>query len=449
MIRKLARSARLAAAVLAAVFISAPGVQVAFATDLLAPSPKFRAEDNNGNPLTGGKLFTYQAGSTTKTPTYTDSTGGTPNTNPVILDTRGEANVWMVPGQAYKFTLSPSTDSDPPTGPIWTVDNIFGTGTLASILFDHGLTSSVDPCVSSCEATLAQIPNNTVLGNVSGSTNYPVPINTAQLTALCNTFTTALSGCVPAGGSYPSNNVLLTNGTWGPCAQFTSALAGCVPASGGGHTNILFADGWGAAPSFPSIGTCNLLGGNAGAFTCITVGSGLQLVGNVLSATGTGSSGAGFQMFTGSGTFTIPATAIKVRLVGGGGGAVTGTCPNEPISGGEGADAIVWFTGLTVGNTLTVTVGAGGLSVNDGSCTTVTAGNGGASTIASGTQTITTATAGGGAGSVSTGGGGTDGTVSNISLWNGYSLLASYGNGGDRNISGSMDGQPGLVLIEW
>lgn len=449
MIRKLARSARLAAAVLAAVFISAPGAQLAIAAELLAPMAKQRFEDNNGDPLTGGKLFTYQAGSTTKTPTYTDSTGGTPNVNPVILDTRGEANVWLVPGQAYKFTLSPSTDTDPPTNAIWTVDQIFGSGTLSSILFDHGLTSSVDPCVSTCEATLAQIPNLTVLGNVSGSTNYPVPINTTQLTALCNVFSTALSGCVPAGGSYPSNNVLLTNGTWGPCAQFTTALAGCVPASGGGHTNILYADGWGAAPTFPSLGTCNLLGSNGSTFECITVGAGLQLLANVLSATGTGASGAGFQLFSGNGTFTIPATAIKVRLIGAGGGAVTGLCGAEPLSGGEGADSVVWFTGLTVGQTLTVTVGAGGASVNDGSCTTVTAGTGGATSIASGTATITTATAGGGTGAVSTGGGGSDGISTNVSVENGYSLLLHYGNGGDRNVDGLMSGQAGLLLVEW
>lgn len=447
MIRKLARSARLAAAVLAAVFISAPGAQLAVAADLVAPSPKFRGEDNNGNPLTGGKLFTYQAGTTTKQATYTDSGGLTPNTNPVILNTRGEADVWMVPGQAYKFTLSPSTDGDPPTNPIWTVDQLFGSGSLSSITFQNGLTASVNPCVSTCIATLAQIPNNTVLGNVSGSTNYPVPINTAQLTALCNVFSTALSGCVPAGGAYPSNNVLLTNGTWGPCAQFTTALAGCVAASGGGHTNLLWADGWGAAPTVPVIGTCNLLGGNAGAYTCVTVGSGLQLLANVLSATG--SSGAGFQMFTGSGTFTIPATAIKVRLVGGGGGAVTGLCPNEPISGGEGADAIVRFTGLTVGQTLTVTTGAGGASVNDGSCTSVTASAGGNTTISSGTGTITTGTAGGGGGAGSVSGGGADGIVTNITLQNGFSLLARYGNGGNRNLDGTMSGQPGIVLIEW
>jgi len=93
-------------------------------TETLAPQPKLRFTDNNNNPLVSGKLFTYQAGSTTKLTTYTDSTGLTPNSNPIVLDYRGECNCWIPPNTAYKFTLSPSTDTDPPTNPIWTVDNL-------------------------------------------------------------------------------------------------------------------------------------------------------------------------------------------------------------------------------------------------------------------------------------------------------------------------------------
>ncbi len=80
--------------------------------------------DNAGNPLSGGKLFSYLATTTTKTSTYTSSTGGTPNANPVILDFRGEANVWIEPNTGYKFVLAPANDTDPPTNPIWTVDNV-------------------------------------------------------------------------------------------------------------------------------------------------------------------------------------------------------------------------------------------------------------------------------------------------------------------------------------
>lgn len=84
----------------------------------LTPSAKQQFFDANGNPLAGGKLYTYAAGTTTPLATYTDAGGGTPNANPVILNSRGEANIWL--GSAvYKFKLTTSADSE-----IWTVDNI-------------------------------------------------------------------------------------------------------------------------------------------------------------------------------------------------------------------------------------------------------------------------------------------------------------------------------------
>lgn len=93
---------------------------------ILAPCiiPKFF--DNNGQPLAKGLLFSYVAGTTTKQTTYTDSTGGTPNTNPIVLDFRGECQLWLDTTKTYKFVLAPATDTDPPTNPIKTVDNVVG-----------------------------------------------------------------------------------------------------------------------------------------------------------------------------------------------------------------------------------------------------------------------------------------------------------------------------------
>jgi hypothetical protein len=84
----------------------------------LTPTPKQQFFDANGNPLAGGKVYTYAAGTTTPLVTYTDESGSTPNTNPVILDSRGEAAIWL--GAAfYKLKLTTSTDVE-----IWTVDNV-------------------------------------------------------------------------------------------------------------------------------------------------------------------------------------------------------------------------------------------------------------------------------------------------------------------------------------
>jgi hypothetical protein len=84
----------------------------------LTPTPKIQFFDANGNPLVGGKLYTYSAGALTPQTTYVDQAQTAANTNPVILDSRGEANVWL-PAASYKFRLTDSNDSE-----IWTVDNV-------------------------------------------------------------------------------------------------------------------------------------------------------------------------------------------------------------------------------------------------------------------------------------------------------------------------------------
>lgn len=97
----------------------------------ISPTPMQRFVDSNGNSLVGGLLFTYQAGTTTPFPTYTDETGDTQNTNPIVLNQRGEASIWLVPAQAYKFVLSPANDTNPPTAPIWTEDGIMANAPVA------------------------------------------------------------------------------------------------------------------------------------------------------------------------------------------------------------------------------------------------------------------------------------------------------------------------------
>lgn len=85
---------------------------------VLTPSPKMQFESAAGVPLSGGKLYTYTAGTTTPLATYTDATGATPNPNPVILNSRGEAAIWLG-AASYKFKLTDANDVE-----IWTVDYI-------------------------------------------------------------------------------------------------------------------------------------------------------------------------------------------------------------------------------------------------------------------------------------------------------------------------------------
>lgn len=93
-------------------------------TNVLTPTPKQKFFTNNGAPAVGYKLFTYQAGTSVKLTSYQDSTTGSPNTNPIILDFRGECNVWIPPNIAYKYVFALPTDTDPPSNPIWSIDNL-------------------------------------------------------------------------------------------------------------------------------------------------------------------------------------------------------------------------------------------------------------------------------------------------------------------------------------
>ena len=94
---------------------------------MLYTSPVFQAFDDNGDPLNGGKLYTYSAGTTTPKTTYSDYDYSTPNSNPIILDARGEAD--PIYGQGwYKWVLKDSNDVE-----IWTFDNIPGTGCCSAL----------------------------------------------------------------------------------------------------------------------------------------------------------------------------------------------------------------------------------------------------------------------------------------------------------------------------
>ena len=79
--------------------------------------------DNNGDPLTGGLIYTYAAGTTTPQTTYTDSTGAVANTNPIVLDAAGRpaSEVWLTTGVNYKFIIKTSTGTT-----LGTYDNIAG-----------------------------------------------------------------------------------------------------------------------------------------------------------------------------------------------------------------------------------------------------------------------------------------------------------------------------------
>ena len=99
----------------------------------IATIPKFQFSAF-GEPLVGGTLTTYLAGTTTPVSTFQNQALTIANTNPIVLDARGECVLWLDSAKVYKFVLANAL------GVIqWTQDNISGAGNnLASFRTELG-----------------------------------------------------------------------------------------------------------------------------------------------------------------------------------------------------------------------------------------------------------------------------------------------------------------------
>lgn len=204
----------------------------------LSPLPIQHFVDNYGNALSGGKLFTYAAGTTTKLATYTTSAGTTTNTNPIILNTRGEASIWLANGSNYKFVLSPASDTDPPTSPIWTQDNI---SPASSTTLNQSLTGQFWQNLGAVVNRIADrlFVGQAILnaGNASGAADwlntyqapYPLdPMNLTQFAVLTNdpgevavlggarslNHTVTTQSSIGVAGYAYNNNTTLGTGGW-------------------------------------------------------------------------------------------------------------------------------------------------------------------------------------------------------------------------------------------
>lgn len=128
------------------------------------PVPSVKTQYFNGSvPCNGCKLYTYSAGTTTPLATYTDYSGGTPNANPVVLDSSGYGSIFLASGSAYKLKLTTSADVL-----IWTVDQISGycPSTTCAV---NGLTVTNGLLVSGSTLTV-QTSATSGLGITSSST---------------------------------------------------------------------------------------------------------------------------------------------------------------------------------------------------------------------------------------------------------------------------------------
>jgi hypothetical protein len=107
---------------------------------------------DSGVPLSGGKLYSYEAGTTTPQTTYTDAAGTVAHTNPIVLNSAGRVatgEIWIVAGQNYKFVLKTSTEVT-----IATWDNI--TGINGTGITSNAINVEYDPAGANAVATNVQ-----------------------------------------------------------------------------------------------------------------------------------------------------------------------------------------------------------------------------------------------------------------------------------------------------
>jgi hypothetical protein len=210
-------------------------------TETLSPLPVQAFLNNNGQPLVGGLLYTYAAGTNTPLATYTSSSGLTPNTNPIVLDYRGSCQIWIPPNTAYKYILNDSFGNL-----IWSVDQIIN----AQLITLYGGVDSgvVNAYVLNYAAPFTSLTNGIVAYWVPATTNTgpsTVNVNSFGVFPLVNPNGSALSaGQVTTGQPlqmmYYNGNWILLNGTF---------ISGLLVAAGGiqvGSTGAEPMTGYGA-----------------------------------------------------------------------------------------------------------------------------------------------------------------------------------------------------------
>jgi hypothetical protein len=211
----------------------------------LSPAPKLQFFGTDGLPLVGGKLYTYAAGTTTPIATYTDNTQANLNTNPIILDSAGQANVWLSDSITYKYTLTDADDV-----PLFTVDYVSVPVTSNSF--------ASPPAIGS------DVPNEGTFTNLN-----VVDLLTLESTgaAILNVGTTGERPAAPEEGMVRYNSTTTKfegyNGAWG-------ALGG--GATGGGTDSVFFENAQVVANDYTIPSTVN-----AGTFGPISINSGVTV----------------------------------------------------------------------------------------------------------------------------------------------------------------------------
>jgi hypothetical protein len=235
----------------------------------LTPSPKQQIFGTDGLPLVGGKIYTYAAGTTTPIATYVDSTATTTNTNPIILDSYGQANIWLVNTTGYKFVVKTSADVL-----LYTVDNIAIPLDLIGLASPPpiGNTTPNTGAFTTLSASGA-VAFATTLG-VTGAVTLGSTLTVAGQLTLNNTGAAKLSVGTTAQRPTATSGMVRYNSTTGKFEGYGSTAWGALGggATGGGADQVFVENGRTVTTSY-TLST----GFNAMSVGPITVNSGITV----------------------------------------------------------------------------------------------------------------------------------------------------------------------------
>lgn len=182
----------------------------------LSPTPKLQFFGTDGLPLVGGKLYTYSAGTTTPLATYVDHTGTTTNTNPIILDSNGQANVWLPETTSFKYILKTAAETT-----LYTVDYVSVPLTTNSFASPPPIGSDVP---NSATFTTLNVTGNAIFESTADFTEdvtFDADVDFTGTGAIkLNVGTTAQRPASPVNGDIRYNTSTLkyegySNGAWG------------------------------------------------------------------------------------------------------------------------------------------------------------------------------------------------------------------------------------------
>jgi len=221
----------------------------------LLQSIRYRVVDDNGAPIPGAKVYTYAAGTSTPKASYTSSTAGVANANPVIADARGEVLMWL--SGAYKITIK-----DPDDVLIDEEDNVvdltsggtFATPTFTGTVTYSGttMTWSGNPTHSGNHTFSGNVTfnGNTSIGNASGDTLTIAPNAVTWTNGATHSGAHTWSGAQICSSTLAVTGATTLNGavTLGDSAADTVTLTG-TPAG------LLLADSY--TPTVTAVANCS------------------------------------------------------------------------------------------------------------------------------------------------------------------------------------------------